>query len=285
MKLRLGNCSGGGESSYRSLSESGYQCADFQMANVSSFLYTCTHNEFEKALRQEKSWADANGIAIHQMHGPWGQPDNDLEFELSSETLKARLEERKKSICACSYLGCKNWIIHPIFPYGRNDEERGKAEEAYKINLEFYSELVETARAYDVTICFENMPFRDSCLNDVVKIKKFVDDIGDDNFKACLDTGHVICLNTMNLGDAVRVLGKDLKALHVHDSRPGYDYHMMPYFGSADWDSFYEGLCDIEFDGVFSLECSPPSNISHEIREDLNPILVRLAKQIIHYDE
>lgn len=282
MKLKIGNTTGGGETSFRLLRDYGYQCADFQMAHVDKFLYTCTHDEFEKALYREKAIADANGIEIHQMHGPWGQPDNDLEFELSPETLKARLEERKKSISACPYLGCKNWVIHPIFPYGRNDEERGKGEEAYKINFEFYSELVETAREYDVTICFENMPFRNCCLNDVVKIKKFVDAIDDDHFKACLDTGHVIALDTMSLGDAVRVLGKDLKTLHVHDSRPGYDYHAMPYFGSGDWKGFYEGLCDVGYDGVFNLECSPPGKISPVIKEELNHMLVRLAKQILN---
>lgn len=285
MKLRLGNSSGGGEKSYRKLHEYGYQCADFQMAHTDSYLFTCSHSDFEKTLRQEKAWADANEIEIHQMHGPWDAADNELEHDLTPERLKTMLEARKKSIEACTYLGCKNWVIHPIFPYGRSDERIEKGDEAYKVNLEFYSELVKTAKEYDVTICFENMPFYDSCLNNVDKIKKFIDEINDDHFKVCLDTGHVICLNDRTLGDAVRTVGKDLRVLHVHDSRPGYDFHMMPYFGSADWEDFYNGLVDVGYGGVFNLETSPSWNLAPEIYDEMSKILVKIAKQVIHYDK
>lgn len=282
MNLRLGASSGGGEFSYKKLSEYGYQCADFQMAHTSGYWYTCTHSEFEKALKQEKAWADAYGIAIHQMHGPWDVLDNELENNLCAESLRNMLDKRKRSIEACSYLGCKNWVIHPIFPYGRDDEKIGKQTESLKINFEFYSELVETAREFDVTICFENMPFAFSSLNSVSKIKKFIDEINSDYFKACLDTGHVIAINDVSLGDAARIFGKDLKVLHVHDSRPGYDLHMMPFFGTADWEDFYKGLCDVEYGGVFNLECSPPHGVNNETREELERIQVRLAKQILH---
>lgn len=285
MNLRLGRTSGGGEKTYRKLNECGYQCADYQMNQTASYLFTCSHSDFEKTLRQEKVWADAYQIEIHQMHGPWDAADNELEHDLTTERLKTMLGVRKRSIEACTYLGCKNWVIHPIFPYGREDEKVGKSEETYKINFEFYSELLETAREFDVTICFENMPFHFFCLNSVSKIKKFIDDINHEHFKACLDTGHVIGINDVSLGEAVRILDKDLKVLHVHDSRPGYDLHAMPYFGTADWDDFYRGLCDVDYNGVFNLECSAPGKIAPSIRCDLDKILVRLAKQVIHYDE
>lgn len=285
MKLKLGNSAGGGEKSYVKLREYGYQCADFQMAHTDSYLFTCSHSDFEKTLRQEKAWAAANEIEIHQMHGPWDAADNELEFDLTTERLRSMLEARKRSISACPYLGCKNWVIHPIFPYGREDEKVGKQAESLKINFEFYSELIETAKEYDVTICFENMPFGFCSLNSVSKIKKFIDKINNEYFKACLDTGHVIAINDVTAGEAVGILGKDLKVLHVHDSRPGYDLHMMPFFGNIDWEDFYQGLCDVEYNGVFNLECSPPSKLAPDIRESMNHILVRLAKQIIHYEE
>lgn len=285
MKLRFGGSSGGGEESYRKLHEFGYQCADYQMNYTTSYLFTCSHSDFEKKLRQEKAWADANEIEIHQMHGPWDAADNELEHDLTPERLKTMLDARKRSIEACTYLGCKNWVIHPIFPYGREDEKVGKSEEAYRINFEFYSELLETAREFDVTICFENMPFYNFCLNNVDKIKKFICEIDDDHFKACLDTGHVICLNDRTLGDAVRTFGKDLKVLHVHDSRPGQDLHMMPYFGYGDWDEFYNGLSDIGYGGVLNLETAPPGSLSPMIYDEMSKSLVKIAKQIIRYDE
>ncbi len=285
MKLRLGKTTGGGEKTYKKLREYGFQCADFQMANTDGFLYTCSACDFEKSLKMEKIWADENGIEIHQMHGPWDRHDSELFSECTPEKLGMMLEHRKKSISACPHLGVKNWVIHPIFPYGSNDLNDGRAEDTFKLNMEFYLELLETAKEYDVTICFENMPHLNFSLAEVDKIKAFIDSINDDHFKACLDTGHVNCFSTRNLGDAVRILGKDLRVLHVHDNRFSRDSHDLPYFGSADWDSFYEGLCDVGYDGVLNFETSPPWKLVPELYDEMAKLLVKIGKQIIHYDE
>lgn len=285
MKLRLGTGSGGGERAYQKLSSYGYKCVDFQMADTESHWYSFSAVDFEKYLKCEKAWADEYGMEIHQMHGPWDKYDNQLWDDFTPGNLKYLMDTRKKSISACPYLGCKNWVIHPIFPFTPNDTLNGKAEDTYKVNFEFYSELLETAKQYDVTICFENMPHPKFSLSEVDKIKKFIDDINDDHFKACLDTGHVNCFETRNLGDAVRVLGKDLRVMHVHDNRFGRDSHDLPYFGSADWDSFYEGLVDVGYDGVFSLETAPSWKLSDELYDEMAKLLVKIAKQVIHYDE
>ena len=285
MKLRIGRGTGGGEAGYIKNREYGFQCSDFQMANTSAFWYTCTPSELEKHLLQEKKWADENGIEIHQMHGPWDKKDSALCQDFTTEKLKPLLEDRKKSIEACTYLGVKNWVIHPIFPYASNDVDLGLSEETYKCNFEFYSELLETAKKYDVTICFENMPHARFSMAEVDVIKKFIDDMNDDHFKACLDTGHVNCFDTRNLGDAVRILGKDLRVLHVHDNRFGRDSHDIPYFGTADWDSFYEGLKDVGYNGVFNLETGAPRNLPQPLYDEMTLLLIKISKQIMHYDE
>ena len=285
MKLRLGAGSGGGEKSYQKLSEYGYQCVDFAMANTESFWYTCSVADFEKCLKKEKAWAAENGMTIHQMHGPWDKWDIEINHDFTPEKRKKILEQRKRSISACPYLGCKNWVIHPIFPFGADDINEGKAEETYKLNFEFYSELLETAKENDVTICYENMPHIGFSLSEVDKIKAFIEDMNDDHFKACLDTGHVNCFTTRNLGDAVRLLGKDLRVMHVHDNKFKRDSHELPYFGDADWDSFYEGLRDIGYDGVFSLETSPSWKLGEELYDEMAKLLVKISKKIIHYDE
>lgn len=285
MKLRLGTGSGGGERAYQKLSSYGYQCVDFQMAHTEGFFYTCSPSEFETYLKREKAWADEYGMEIHQMHGPWDKYDSQLGLDFTPENLKYLMDTRKKSISACPYLGCKNWVIHPIFPYTSDDTLKGMEEETYKVNFEFYSELLETAKQNDVTICFENMPHPRFSLAEVDKIKKLIDDINDDHFKACLDTGHVNCFETRNLGDAVRILGKDLKVLHVHDNRFGRDSHDLPYFGSADWESFYEGLKDVGYNGVFNLETAPSWKLNEELYDEMAKLLVKIAKQVMHYDE
>ena len=285
MKLRIGRGTGGGEAGYIKNREYGFQCSDFQMAHTGSFWYTCSASEFEKGLLREKKWADENGIEIHQMHGPWDKKDAELSSDFTTEKLKPLLEDRKKSIEACTYLGCKNWVIHPIFPYTSDDTLRGMEKETYKVNFDFYSELLETAKKFDVTICSENMPHPRFSMAEVDVIKKFIDDMNDDHFKACLDTGHVNCFETRNLGDAVRILGSDLRVLHVHDNRFGRDSHDIPYFGSADWDSFYEGLKDVGYNGVFNLETEAPWKLDEPLYDEMTLMIIKIAKQIMHYDE
>ena len=81
------------------------------------------------------------------------------------------------------------------------------------------------------------------------------------------------------------VKGNDLRVLHVHDNRFGRDSHDLPYFGSADWDSFYEGLKEVGYDGVFNLETSPPWKLGEELYDEMAKLLVKIAKQVMHYDE
>ena len=63
----------------------------------------------------------------------------------------------KKSIRAASILECKNWVIHPIMPFGVEDIDTGDAEKTWDMNVAFMKELLKTAKEYGVTICLENM--------------------------------------------------------------------------------------------------------------------------------
>ncbi len=56
-------------------------------------------------------------------------------------------------------------------------------------------------------ICFENMLMREISLATPADILKFVKAINDDNFKICLDIGHVAVFNDLVPGDEVRRLG------------------------------------------------------------------------------
>ncbi len=280
MKLKIGIGCGGGRDAYGYLKALGYDAIDFALANTGSFWYTGDKKQVEQRLLQEKAWAEEKGMILHQCHGPW----RSTGIYGTAEERKQRMEENKRSLWCASVLGIKNWVIHPIFPYGSDDDCGTKWDESFKINYDFYTELLETAKVYDITICYENMPFGSFGLSEVDRIKKMVDKIGDEHFKICLDTGHVNCFRTRNLGEAVRICGKDLGVLHVHDNHGG-DTHELPFFGTADWDSFYEGLCDIGFDGVFNFETVPNYRMGEELASDMHKIMIQIAKRIMHYEE
>lgn len=278
MKLRLGSSCNMQENSFERLKKYGYDCGDFQMANTNDEIYHVPHDEFVKRLEAVKGYADKHGIVIHQMHGPWTWPPP----EEKEENRQKRFEDMSKSISAAQILGCKYWVIHPMLPFGIYDIHLNKEKENWDFNLEYFSRLTEVAKKHDVTICLENMPWNSYSIATPYRIVELVKAVDDEHFQCCLDTGHVACFNNYPVGDAVRTMGKNLKVLHVHDNHGG-DSHELPFLGNIDWEGFYQGLCDIGYDGVFNLECQPPQCKMNSVSTDyMEKALVAVAKQILH---
>lgn len=280
MHLKIGIGSGGGLASYQYFKDCGYDCIDFSLMHTNSCWYTLSKEEAEKRLLQEKAWAKEVGLELHQCHGPWMS----WEIYLTEEQRRERMEENKRSLWCASVLGIKNWVIHPIFPFNHDDKGGTMWDESFRINLDFYKELLETAKKYGITICLENVPFPGFGLSEIHRIKEFVDTVNDEHFKICLDTGHVNCFKTRDLGEAVRLCGKDLRVLHVHDNR-GWDSHDIPYFGEANWESFYKGLVDIGYQGVFNFETGPRPNMGDALNKDIYRMMVKIARHIMHDDD
>ncbi|MBQ7793662.1 MAG: sugar phosphate isomerase/epimerase [Clostridia bacterium] len=266
-----------GDDTYKKLREHGYSCSDFNMSETETELYTLPQKEIEKILLHEKELASQAGIEITQVHGPWRWPVRDSTVQERSE----RMEKMKQSIRQTAVLGCKNWVIHPIMPYGVDEANTEFAQKTWDMNLEFMGELLKTAKEYDITICLENMPMLDFSMSKPSDILKFVRTINDEHFKICLDTGHVSVFNDLVLADEVRRLGNEIRVLHVHDNKISKDLHMMPYFGVIDWKDFAEALKEIKFNGSFSLETVPPAKLPPQIFEDMCKILAKIAKEIV----
>ena len=267
-----------GEYSFERLKKYGYECGDFQMANTDDEIYHVSDDEFVKRLETVKGFADKNGIEIHQMHGPWVWPPREETKEGQIE----RFEKMSKSISAAPILGCKYWVIHPMLPFGTYDIHLNKEKENWEFNLDYFSRLVEVAKKHDVTICLENMPWNSYSISTPYRIVELVEAINDEHFQCCLDTGHVACFNNYPVGDAVRTMGKHLKVLHVHDNHGG-DSHELPFLGNINWEGFYQGLCDIGYDGVFNFECQSPHWKMNPVSSDyMEKALVAVAKQILH---
>lgn len=265
-----------GDDGYKKLAALGYSAFDFDTIATSNPVYALSDEDAKKYLDHHKALADEAGIVISQVHGPWQCPPKDSNEEERAE----RMDKMKKSIAACARLDCKYWVIHPIMPFGC-ENPAGTDEEYLELNFKFMSELLEYAKSVGVTICLENMPFKKQPLARPAEILEFVKKMNDDNFKICLDTGHVAVFNDLDLAEEVRRLGKEIKVLHVHDNDGNRDKHYAPYFGVINWDEFGKALKEIGFDGVISLETVPPKKLSPEIYEELCGSYCKIAKTII----
>lgn len=265
-----------GDKKYCKIKEHGYSYVDFNMADTDTPLYMLTEEDASKILLAEKDSALKAGVSISQVHGPWRWPVCDFTEEDRSE----RMEKMKRSIRAARVLGCKHFVIHPIMPYGCADINTENASKTWDLNINFMKELLKEAKENDVVICLENMPMLEFSLAKPDDILCFVKQINDDNFKICLDTGHVNVFSELSIGDVVRKSGNEIRVLHVHDNINKQDLHMIPTFGGIDWREFSESLAEIGFKGSFSLETVPSPLYSDEVYEAFSIALAKLAKWI-----
>ena len=282
MKLGITNTSYtspyGKAQGYEKMKAHGYDHADYQhLVNTENDFFTQPLPAFENALMEERKIAEDAGILFSQAHGPWRHPPR----EGTAEEIRIRIDEFKKSIYGTAVLRSPNWVIHPMMPFGSNTSER--AEEMIETNRIAFREICEYAKTLGVTVCLENMPFLNLPIASVSTIVSFVRELGYDNLKVCLDTGHSAVFGD-DLGDAVRLVGKDLlAALHVHDNDGKRDAHWRPgENGVINWLGFVSALREIGFEGVYSLECGPLRDKDHpETWEENELKLINTVKEHI----
>ena len=262
---------------YQKMKEHGFTCADYGMSNTEVAPYTLDDAEFDAYLTEERRLAEDAGIVISQVHGPWRWPPQDATEEDRAE----RMEKMKRSIRGTAVLGCKNWIVHPIMPYGINELGTDDAQKTWDLNVVFMRELLACAKEHDIIICFENMPMPNFSLGSVEAIMRFVNEMNDDHFRVCLDTGHVNVFPGQTLYDAVHMIGDKLQALHVHDNSGKSDEHRLPWLGTADWEGFGRALREIGFDGVFSYETGPAIALPVDLYGDMLRFMVKSAHVIM----
>ncbi len=275
VKMRKGGFDRFEGEKYEKIKSFGFDCVDFDICNTENELYSLSEQDFEAYFKKEKELAQKAGIIIHQTHGPWRWPVRDGESELPE-----RFEKMKKSIRATQMLGCRYWVIHPVMPFGIEDVKIGRQEDTWRINLKFMKELLKTAKSCGVTICVENTPFPDFSLATPSQILKLTREINDDNFKICLDTGHVTMVGDLSAGESVRRLASEIKVLHVHDNGGARDEHLPPFEGVTDWQDFTAALKEISFDGVLSLEIVPKESLPTDEFERQSISLAQAARRI-----
>ncbi len=252
----------------------GYDCTDYQnFVNTENDLFKLSNKEFESHLLLDKEYASEAGIEIYQTHAPWRYPPMDATVEDRME----RLDKMKKAIWGTSVLGSKYFVIHPVMPYGPSSDP--EPEKFIQINYEFMSSLIPFAKDHGVVICLENMPMTSLSLSKPSEILQFVKNINSDFFKICIDTGHCAVFNE-SPADAVRLTGKYLKVLHVHDNNGKSDLHWLPYNGVIDWSDFNKALHEVNFEGPVSIETQVSGKLPCDLKEYFQKGLFKIAKKL-----
>jgi len=255
---------------YAKIKECGFDCVDYGgLCDTTTELYSMSEEKFCELMRAEKDRADAAGIVINQIHGPWPVDDT------SEEKIKHNLACMKRAALGAAMLGKACLVVHPVMPYGWGGED--DSDYARKVNKEYFTELCEYAKPYGVTVCIENMPFKDCKLSYTDALADFIRELNLDNFKICLDTGHAnICSESPS--ENIRKYADLIKVFHIHDNCGFRDDHALPYTYNIDWMDFRNAIRETGFDGCLSLEthCLKQS-CPDDIREEFFKLACRIA--------
>ena len=226
----------------------GFGAVDFsELWDTRTAYYTDRESEVEKRLCEIGEALRQGGIEVFQIHGPWRYPPQDETAGKRAEWL----DLMKRGVRMATYVGSKNMVVHPLMPYGANSPENPAA--VIDASLEHYARLADYAKDYGVTVCLENMPFPLLPLGNVDQVVELVDALNRRNLGVCLDTGHAnVCGTPLDM--AVKMVGKRLVCLHVHDNDGKEDQHLAPLSGTANFAPFARALSEIGFGGSVSSE-------------------------------
>lgn len=204
---------------YKFTEQNGYEPKFFEMS---------AEEIIEKYLQREKEQLDRYGLEVCQTHAP-----SPTYRHGDEEGNKYRLLEAKRSIELSKYLGSPYLIVHPV-----QETMTYPLSEIRKRNIDYYSQLIETAKKNGITICLENMwnarngnKFECTC-EDPNETNYYIDTLnemaGEEIFGFCFDVGHA-SLVARNVKNTILALGSRIKALHIHDTNKMDDLHTLPY--------------------------------------------------------
>ena len=147
----------------------GYDCIDYaDFCDTSTQFFCQSEEDFHAELKKIKEIYASEGIWINQTHAPWCWPPPDE----TEQKRQIRLEEMKKAVRGSATLGAKNFVVHPLMPFGPDSDEN--PQEMKAINTHFISELIKEGEKYGVIICLENMPFKHLPISSTDQIIEFV---------------------------------------------------------------------------------------------------------------
>ena len=203
---------------------------------------------WKDAVFAAKAAAEEEGFTWVQAHLP--------ACKMISEGREDGLKACLRAIEACGILGISIAVIHSSLSEG-NYRYPTDRDAYFAANKPFFDALIPAMEQNGVSVLLENscevntrgtyfpMTARD--------LNEFIAYLDHPLFGACWDIGHAH-IQGLDQHDELIALGKNLKAVHIHDNDGTKDQHRMPFDGTLDFDSFLRGIRDSGFQGPFTFE-------------------------------
>ena len=255
----------GYKKAFQMMKDAGFDAVDFGIDDwvetedelKQSICYRMSEEELCAYYTEVYETAREMGIEIAQTHAAFGAD--------ASRRYPALFKEiTDKSIYITSLLHCKHIVIHPVATNGRIYNEG--FEECYAFNKAFFASFLPKLRECGVKLAIEPMWTRNASgeiaptvCSHPDEILRYIHELGDEHYCSCPDIGHfaLVAKDTgVTPGDALRVLGKTVEILHVHEVDGKNDNHTVPYTFPRvmDWEDIIAAFREIGYKGVLNFE-------------------------------
>lgn len=169
----------------------------------------------------------------------------------------------------CAVLGGELVVVHP----GQRSSKRSDLEEHWKYQADSYVQILEAAKARDITVTVENMEWEKE--NELVRtsedIQRLQGMVGNLHLPVTLDITHLA--DTTRCIDAIDSLRGSI--VHVHVSDFGAKRHIPLGDGTLDLKKILRSLQEHEFNGILSFEIFIPGSAA-TLREQRDKLLALL---------
>lgn len=238
--------------------ESGFDAVDYGLENYKpeDDIYGGSEDAFVSHFDAIRRKAEDLELEISQTHGRCAtyRPDDEATNRWIDKVSELDLH-------ATSVLGAPSCVIH--FP---NSSRWGKQPPAvmHEASSRMYDTFVPFAEKYQVNIALETFG---AARVDGARIRDFFaaptefkrqfDRLNTKYKTICVDTGHTHESESFWVPppeEMIRILGKDISILHLHDNNGHYDDHLLPGMGNIKWPAVFDALDDIGYNGVYNFE-------------------------------
>jgi len=171
--------------------------------------------------------------------------------DLTESIRDASIMEMQKSLAMASELGAEKVVLHPSAVVGMGGFVLGTVRD---YALAFLSEISDTARSLNVTICLENMFPRNMFGVEPIEFEGLFRLFP--TIKLTLDTGHANIAENKNnrLMKLVEQFGDRIGHLHFSDNNGYRDDHLAIGEGSINFKRLIKSLKEIGYDDTITLE-------------------------------
>ena len=264
----------GDELAFRMIKEAGFDAVDYAYFENAML----DRDDYTDFAAEQKRLLEKYSLVCGQTHAPFS-----FRYGYKMDVGCKEYARIVRSIEMSAILGASDVVVHSI---GVPD---GVDEFAY--NLEFYKSLIPVCERTGVRIAIENLFYSPrgeryfrGRFADPWELMALIDALDSPAFSICIDVGHAI-ITGRRPEDVIRgIRGDMLSVLHIHDNNSWDDTHLIPYFGSIDWDEVCAALAEIGYRGHMNSEamlgCHGNAEVMLESLKYTGSILKILEKKV-----